>query len=250
MSNPLRPLLALGLLALVLTISGGVFAQSTPSDSGTPPADSEPTTSATLQPGEVTAGQIADRIAAAWTSVTSYRVVNSLVSDAGTPVASPVAEIATSSEREVVLPDTKRLIIRQGDVTTEIVLAGGVLSRRVTGADGVPGPWETIDPAAVDPNDPFALTYETILAPEQPPYSGLSDRQRDRIGTMVSVTQIAGRTCTGYLFPEVTDTGERFEVFIFLDDSDLPCRIETRTPAISRTDYFFNEPITIATPTT
>jgi hypothetical protein len=246
MKRLLQSLVALGLLAIV-GVAGSVFAQSTP-DTGTPPADSESTTSATLRPGEITAGQIADRIAAAWPAVTSYRIVTTVVSSDGTPSPSPVAELPAASEQEVVLPDTKRLVVREGGITTEIVLAGGVLSKRVTSADGTLGPWETIDPAAVDENDPFALTYETILAPAQPPYSGLSDRQRDRIGTMVGVTEINGRTCTGYLFPEVTETGERFEVFIFLDESDLLCRIETHTLSVSQADFYFNEPITIATP--
>ena len=252
MSTLIRPLVGLGLLALVLTGAGagGVIAQSTRTDPGTPPADSEPTTSATLQPGEVTAGQIADRIAAAWTSVTSYRAVSTLNSRDGTPVATPLADVSASSEREVVLPDTKRLVIREGGAMTEIVLIKGVLSKRVTPVGGEPGAWETVDPATVDDNDPFKLTYETILAPEQPPYSGLSGRQRDRIGTEIGTIEINGRDCVGYLFPEVSETGESFDVVIYLDETDLPCRIETRTLAISQTDYVFNEPIAIATPAT
>jgi len=242
-------LVAISLLAVVLTAAvRGAFAQSTPSVPGTPPGGSEPTTSATLQPGEVTAGQIADRIATAWPSITSYRAVSMLSSSDGTPMASPVADVTASSEREVILPDTKRLVIRDGGTTTEIVLVDGVLSKRITSAGGELGLWETIDLAEVAGNDPFKLTYETILAPESPPYSGLSDRQRDRIGTEIGADEINGRDCTGYLFPEVTETGESFEVVIYLDETDLPCRIETRTPAISQTDYTFNESINIATP--
>ena len=48
----------------------------------------------------------------------------------------------------------------------------------------------------------------------------------------------------------MSETGESFDVVIYLDEIDLPCRIETRTLAISQTDYVFNEPIAIATPAT
>ena len=250
MNSLLRRLIPIGLLAVILAVLGsGVLAQTT-TDSGTPAADSEPTTSATLQPGEVTAGQIADRIAAAWPSVTSYRAVSRLISADATPeaIASPSSAITASTVREVILPATKRIVITEGGTTTEIVLAGGVLTKRVTGLGGDAGSSEVVDPATVADDDPFKRTYETILAPEQPPYSGLSDRQRDRIGTEIGSTEINGRECTGFLFPEVTETGETFEVVIYLDAADLPCRIETRTQAISQTDYFFNEPLTIATP--
>ena len=250
MSTLLRRLIPIGLLAVILAVLGtGVLAQTT-TDSGTPAADSEPTTSATLQPGEITAGQIADRIAAAWPSVTSYRAVSRLISADATPeaVASPATDVTASTVREVILPDTKRIVINEGGTTTEIVLAGGVLSKRVTAAGAEAGVWEVVDPAAVADDDPFKRTYETILAPEQPPYSGLSGRQRDRIGTEIGMTEINGRQCTGFLFPEVSETGEGFEVVIYLDATNLPCRIETRTLAISQTDYFFNEPLTIATP--
>jgi hypothetical protein len=251
MNSLLRRLIPIGLLAIILAILGsGVLAQTTSTETGTPAADSEPTTSATLQPGEVTAGQIADRIAAAWPSVTSYRAVSRLISADATPeaVASPASDVTASTVREVILPDIKRIVITEGGTTTEIVLAGGVLTKRVM-ADGVEvGAWEVVDPATVADDDPFKRTYETILAPEQPPYSGLSGRQRDRIGTKIGAAEINGRECTGYLFPEVTETGETFEVVIYLDATDLPCRIETRTQAISQTDYYFNEPLTIATP--
>jgi hypothetical protein len=242
-----RRLAVLGILAaLVAVLGGGVLAQSTPT--GTPGADLEPTTSASLEPGEVTAGQIADRIAVAWASVQSYRTVSVVIPKAGTPEASPVAGEPASAERTVILPDTKRLVIRDASSTTEIVLSGGILSKRITPANGQPGAWETVDLAKVDPNDPFRSAYTGMLNPEHPPYSGLSNRQRDRIGTESGTTEINGRACTGYLFPEVTETGEVVKVYIYLDVNDLPCRIETQTTALSRTDFFFNEPLTIATP--
>jgi hypothetical protein len=242
-----RRFAVLGILAaLIAVLGGGVLAQSTPT--GTPGPGLEPTTSATLEPGEVTAGQIADQIAAAWASVHSYRTVSVVIPDAGTPEPSPVAGEPASAERTVILPDTKRLVVRDASGTTEIVLSGGVLAKRVTPVNGQPGAWETVDLSNVGENDPLRQTYTSMLGPEHPPYSGLSNRQRERIGTETGTAEINGRACTGYLFPEVTETGEVVKVFIYLDATDLPCRIETQTTALSRTDFFFNETLTIATP--
>jgi hypothetical protein len=215
---------------------------------GTAPV-SEPTTSATLAPGEVTAGQIADRIGAAWANVTSYRSTTRILPASGTPVATPAVELAGSAERHVILPDRKRFLITDQGATTEIVLADGVLWKRTIPPGAEPGPWATVNPADVPPSDPLTRTYQTILAPEAPPYSGLSGRQRDRIGREQGAQSIAGQECTAYLFPEVSETGEQIEVWVYIGPDDLPCRIETRAGlTISQTDYVFNQETEIATP--
>jgi hypothetical protein len=212
---------------------------------------SEPTTSATLEADEITAGEIADRVATAWAVVTQYSSITEILPAAdASPVASPASDAVSRAERMVILPDTKRIAITETGVTTEIVLVDGVISKRVTANGGQPGSWQTVNPANVAPDDPYAQTYSTMLAPEQPPYSGLSDRQRERIGTRIGETEIDGRTCTSYSFPEVGETGEQISIVISLDASDLPCRIETSTASsISRTDYTINGPVEFATPT-
>jgi hypothetical protein len=243
--------LAICLIGLVLGACGGDDKTDATSTSlpPTPTVSNDPTTSATLAPGEVTAGQIADRIASAWPTVTSYRSITRIIPASGTPEATPAIELAGRAERHVILPDQKQIVITDQGATTEIVLVNGVLSKRTTSPGGSPGGWQIIDPATVSPNDPFGRTYETILAPETPPYSGLSGRQRDRIGTEQGQSTIDGRACNGYLFPEVTETGERIQVIVYLDNTDLPCRIETRAGlTISQTDYVFNKETAFATP--
>jgi hypothetical protein len=244
-------LLAVCLIGATLTACGGddKAAATATSVQATATISTDPTTSATLGPGEVTAGQIADRIAAAWPTVTSYQSITRIIPASGTPEATPAVELAGRAERHVILPDQKQIVITDQGATTEIVLVNGVLSKRTTPPGGSPGPWQVIDPATVSPNDPFARTYETILAPEMPPYSGLSGRQRERIGAEQGQTTINGRACFGYLFPEVTETGERIQVIVYLAEDDLPCRIETRAGlTISQTDYVFNQETFIATP--
>lgn len=232
-------MVAIGLIAALLAIPAPTWIAQA--------QDSDPTTSATLGPGEITAGEIADRIGAAWVNVTSYRAVSRVfpTGDEGTPVPGAIGQ----TERFVILPDQKRVVIYDGNGTIEIIFVGSTLQKRQIPFGGEAGPWETIDPGAIADDDPFAVAYASILAPEQAPYSNLSDRQRDRIGTDQGTTEINGQTCTGYQFPEVTITGEQIRVTIFLGPDDLPCRIETIAGlSTSQTDYIFNQETTIATP--
>ncbi len=210
----------------------------------------EPTVSTELAPDEITAGAIADLIAAAWPSVVAYTSVTEILPIAsGSPVASPESGTPPRAERQVILPATKRIAITDLGTTTEIVLINGVISKRVTDPNGVVGAWETIDPANVAQGDPFANTYQSMLQPEQPPYSGLGQRQREQIGTQTGDLEINGRTCRGYTFPTVSDNGEQITIQIYLDDQNLPCRIDTTAhESLSRTDYLFNQPIDFATP--
>ena len=212
----------------------------------------DPTTSTQLAPNEVTAGAIADLIAAAWTGVNEYSSITEILpvtTVSGSPIASPQIADAARAERDVIMPDTKRIAITDQGKTTEIVLVGGVISKREISADGATGQWETIDPNNVPADDPFARTYETIQQPEQPPYSGLSPRQREQIGSKVGESEINGRHCVNYSFPEVSDTGESISIVISLGVDNLPCRIETTTgDSVSRTDYTFGSVVSFATP--
>ncbi len=209
----------------------------------------DPTTSATLGAGEITAGTIADRINSAWATVTSYRATTRVFTAGATPVATPGVEYSGTAERTVILPDQKRVVISDGNGTIEIILSGGVIQQRQTPFGGQPGAWKTIDPTSIADDDPFAVAYASILAPEQPPYSALGDRQRERIGSEQGTLEINGRECTAYGFPEVTLTGEQIRITIYLGIDDLPCRIETLAGlSISQTDYIFNQETAIATP--
>jgi hypothetical protein len=221
----------------------------TPESNATESAAEDPTTSSTLGPNEVSAGDIADRIAAAWTAVTSYRSTTRVFSAGATPEATPGSALTGTAERYVILPDQKRIVIYDGNGTIEIVFSGGALQQRQTPYGAETGEWVTIDPTAIDDNDPFALAYASILAPEQPPYSALGQRQRDRIGTRGDTVNINGQECVAYQFPEVTVTGDQIRITIYLGPDDLPCRIETLAGvSVSQTDYVFNQEVAIATP--
>lgn len=248
----LSRILLLSSLAVFLTACGGDDdPKATAPTNPLPTSDSQsdPTTSATLGAGEVTAGSIADRISAAWATVTSYTATTRVFTAGATPVATPGVEYSGTAVRTVILPDQKRVLISDGNGTLEIILSDGVIQQRQTPFDGQPGDWVTIDPTSIADDDPFAVAYASILAPEQPPYSALSDRQRDRIGTEEGTLEINGRVCSAYGFPEVTLTGEQIRITIYIGADDLPCRIETLAGlSVSQTDYVFNQETAIATP--
>ncbi|MDQ2682536.1 MAG: hypothetical protein M3Y37_03310 [Chloroflexota bacterium] len=250
----LAAFLTLATISVVLLLAfrdagNGGAATPEPAPNATGTAAEDPTTSSTLGPDEVTAGEIADRIAAAWSSVTSYRSTTRVFTAGATPQATPGTDLTGTAERYVILPDQKRIVIYDGNGTIEIIFSGGVLQQRQTPYGAETGEWVTIDPTAIEDDDPFAVAYASILAPEQPPYSALGQRQRDRIGTRGDTVTINGRECVAYLFPEVTVTGDQIRITIYLGPDDLPCRIETLAGvSVSQTDYVFNQEVAIATP--
>ena len=194
---------------------------------------------ATLGPNEVTLGVVADRIAAAWPHVQSYREEVGTVSTAGTPIPG-----APTVVREVVMPEGKRFLLTQGGRTTEVLFVNGTLFRR----DG-DGPWTAVDLASIPTNDAFYEIYEQMQRPVTPPYAGLSARQRERVGEVGDLVTIDGRQCQSFQFQQVTESGERLDITITLDETGLPCTVETDIGgSVTRSTFAYNVPITIDPP--
>lgn len=241
------------LIATTLAACGGDDTDPTPTlppptatsavaPSGATPAASpaaSPVDPSALQPGEVTLGQVADRIAAAWPSVTSYRSETANLLVDGSPV--PNAAVVT---REVLIPDRKRFVVVEGDTTTEIVYVGNALFTRVGD-----GPWTAVDASTLQDGDRFLETYAQMTQPVEAPYSGVSDRERERVGRETTIIAEGGRTCLEYVFPEVGAVGERIEITLRVDAAGLPCLIETLAGSTrNRTTFAYNVPVTIEAP--
>lgn len=215
-------------------LSGATPAASPASSPAASPADPS-----ALQPGEVTLGQVADRIARAWPSVTSYRSETTSLLVDGSPV--PNAAVVT---REVLLPDRKRFAVAEGDTTTEILYVGSALFTRVGD-----GPWTAVDASALQDGDRFLETYAQMTRPVAAPYSDVSERERERIGREGDVVSEGGRSCREYVFPEVGAVGERIQITLRVDAAGLPCLIETLTGSTrNRTTFQYNVPVTIEAP--
>jgi hypothetical protein len=222
-------------------------------------------------PGHLTVGELADRIAAAWTNVESYRttftttgttlnvspMASPVASPATSPVGSPVATtVSITVVDDVILPDRRHRTERaNGQIASEFILVDGAVYVRgidmpgatpVTDSDG----WVAIDPAAIQPDSPYYELVMTMTAPPAPPYSGLSTDERDRVAHPLGEVSVDGRSCRAYRIADATLTGEPIDVVISIGDDDLPCSIETRVgDSVNTTSFEFNLTLDIEPPT-
>lgn len=201
-----------------------------------------------------TAGELADRIGAAWSNVTTYRTVTvTLPTDSGgTPTT--ISDIVTVAE--VIVPSTKRWLNQTDGVTQyEFIAIDGRLFGRgpsvsaTTDQGTNQSTWFEIDPTTVDSNSVFASLYEQLLSPVTAPYSSLSDEERAREAVPIGSRTIDGQPCAAYRLADTTQTGERIEIILAMSPDDLPCVIETRVGGLQTiATYSYNLPLTITAP--
>ena len=148
--------------------------------------------------GTVTVGDLADRIAVAWSSVTSYRSTTTVSSltNASTPGAVP----AIVTVAEVQVPNRKHWINQSNGVTQYefISVDGRIYGRGPAVADQNggqrSGSWFVIDPSSADPESVFATLYAQLLTPVTAPYSSLGAQERSRDATPIEQRIIDGQS--------------------------------------------------------
>lgn len=217
----------------------------------------KPTTTITNTPDPgtpvgLTAGMLADRIAAGWEGIERYRAITTSQS-IGTPGA-----IAAGTEvvEEVILPDQRRqMVTMNGVVQSEIISTGGSIYGRGPTLPGISQPnrnpdvWITINGNVLGADNSYSGFYQSLLLPVQPPYSALSAEARARPAEQLEPAVIEGRTCDRFLLVDTTLTGERVEVTLALDEQGRVCSIGT-TSAVSATTtiYAYDQPESIEPP--
>jgi hypothetical protein len=246
--------------AWLACLSLGIFLAACGSDdkpNATPTPSSPPTASSSEQSGP-TVGNLADQIAAVWSSVTSFRTVSGDQSGAGhasatlgTPTGASNIEVTT----DIVLPDRKHQTTSvNGAVEEEYLVVDGKLYSRGSGVIAMPstpvaGGWNEVDTTAVDPQSPAAQLVATLMAPVQPLYAGLSDDERERNAKPLGTITVNDKSCQAFQIVDTTQTGERIEIILAIGADNLPCSIETK---VGGTDYLttfsFNIPLTINAP--
>lgn len=261
--------LSLALLLLVVLSACGKESKSvaTPTLLPTPvidlsatsmPTGEGTTTGGSPEASESTVGVIADRIAAAWPGVRTYRITSmSWIATPGSPAATGTPEPAIDGVVQVdeyLLPDRHhRIQSEQGAVAYELIVADGKIFARgpkVPGvtASGDPAAWIRIDPALVQA-EPYASFYAGLLQPPSVPYSGLAAAERERIVHPLGSIEVNGRHCQQFRVADTTNTGERIDVLVAIDDQDLLCSIETRAGSTTNvTTFEFNIPLEIEAP--
>jgi hypothetical protein len=280
---------AIAVVALFALLAGcGPMPEATPTPipEKTRPVEESAATPATPATAELTLGELAARVNAAWPAVRSYRITftGSTVATStgpGTPVARPLATpgatpMATPgatpvarardtfvSIREVVLPDRQRQDVRGlGANDHEAIAIGdrlyvrGPLVEQI--APGTPEDvWIVVDPSTL----PEGSMLSRLLGglPEVPgaPLATLPQRLLPQVIREMDTVEFDGRECRVYGAADtVQATGMRVDYTIAVDDRDLPCFIETGTGGVTqgRDEYsdidgsFTIEPPAAATP--
>lgn len=213
-------------------------------------------------PGQTTVGMLADRIAAAWPTVSAIRQVYSTSFDSATPTASPTASNQYEVVTEVDADGNKQITVTaMGIVFTQLIAIRGQIwvwgfYEALNIPDSVLGDpfgdgWMSVDTAAASGDATFNQLVLNLLSPFPVVYSGLNDAQRARVVEPLGQQVIDGRTCTSYRIPNTTETGQAYDDTLSLDETGLPCSIVTtglgQTTTIS---YEFNTPIEISAPST
>lgn len=203
-------------------------------------------------PSAPTAGDLADRILAAWVGIDRYRSVTTNQS-----VATPGTDESTTEViEEVIFPDHRRQVVTTNGVEkSEIVAIGGNIYGRGPSLPGISQPnrnpevWITINGNVLGADNSFSGFYQSLLLPAQPPYAALDNDERARPAEELGPAEISGQICQQYRLIDTTLTGERVEVTIALAENGLVCSIVTRSEASVTTSlYTYDEPAAIETP--
>jgi hypothetical protein len=277
------------IVVLLAVLAGcGPMPEATPTTTPetAPPVEESVATPGTPASAEMTLGELAERVNAAWPAVNSYRITftGSTVATStalGTPVARPLATPRAAPEatpgatpvarprgtfvsmREVVLPDRQRQEVRGlGQNDHEAIAVGdrlyvrGPLVEQI--APGTPEDvWIVVDPSTL----PEGSMLSRLLGglPEVPaaPLAGLPQRLLPQVIREMGTVEQEGRECRVYGAADtVSATGMRVDYTIAVDDRDIPCFIETSAGGVTQGrdeyseigDSFTIEPPPAATP--
>jgi hypothetical protein len=237
---------------------------SAPAPATETPATSASPAAASPTANEITVGELAGRIAAAWGGVTTYRATFTttalLPSAAASPVASPPARASPVAVLtmitvvdEVALPDRRHRVERAGEaITTEVIVIGDLAYVRgidLPAATPAAGEWLVVQLSTLSPETAEALHIDGNAANPAPPYSALPVDVRSRTAHPLGAVDVGGRQCQAYRIADATLTGEPVQVVIALDARDLPCSIETTAGGVvGTTVYEFGVPVEIEPP--
>ena len=258
---------AIAVVVLLALLAGcGPMPEPAPTTSPqiTPPVEESVATPEAPAPAELTLGELAERVNAAWPTVRSYRITFTgstvaMPAGLGTPVARPLATPAATpvatpgatpmarpretfvSIREVVLPDRQRQEVRGlGENDHEAIAIGnslyvrGPLVEQI--APGTPEDvWIAIDPSTL----PEGSMLSRLLGglPEVPaaPLAALPQRLLPQVIRDVGTIEQEGRECRVYGAADtVPATGMRVDYTIAVDNRDVPCFIETSAGGVTQ----------------
>jgi hypothetical protein len=279
-------------IAVVILFAMLVGCGSMPETAPTTPPETTPSieepvaTPGTPASTELTLGELAERVNAAWPTVRSYRITFtgstvSMPTGLGTPIARPMATPAATpiatpgatpvarprgtfvSIREVVLPDRQRQDVRGlGEQDHEAIAIADRLYVRGPAVEQIaPGTpddiWIAIDPLSLPERSMLSRLLGGLPEIPAAPLASLPERLLPQVIREMGVVEHDGRQCRVFGAADtVPATGMRVDYTIAVDDRDIPCFIETGTGEVTqgRAEYtaidgaFTIEPPVAATP--
>ncbi len=199
----------------------------------------------TAAPGEMTVGDLIQRVDAAWPTVTSMRTTST---SGPIPSEKPDATTAAgvqSTVEEVVAPDSRRIVRMTDGATTDeqiyvngnVYMYGAFVAGAVAPEVG-PGTWITVDPSVVPADTPVGYQLSYLMRPHEAPFGSITDAMRSRPATSAGQVQVAGRVCTVYTFADATQAGDRVDYELALDEHDLPCQLVQRAGGFQNSSVF------------
>jgi hypothetical protein len=237
----------------------------------TPPSGEAGTATASTPAAELTLGDLAQRVSAAWADVASYRVTFTgpiVLQTAATPAATPIATPGGTPVarprgtlvmvREVALPDRQRQEVsglggddHEAVATGEEIFVRGPLAEQI--APGTPSDvWVTVDPATLPESSELLRLLGGLPQLPPTPLAAIPERLLAQPVRDLGAVEFDGRQCEVYGAVEtVAATGMRVDYAIAIDANDLPCYIETSTGGVTqgRDEYTaIDEAITIEVP--
>jgi hypothetical protein len=230
----------------------------------TPPTLDTTATPGTPAPDELTLGDIAQRVVAAWPGVRSYRVTftgstiamsaalgtpvaQPLSTPAATPMATPGATpLARTREtfvlvREVVLPDHQRQELSGlGNRDHEAIAVGNELFVKGPLVEDIapgtpPDVWIEIDPATIPQGAVISQMLGGLPQLAAAPLASLPERLLPQVVREIETVEHDGRECQVYGAADtVQATGMRVDYTIAIDEGDIPCFIETSAGGVTQ----------------
>ena len=243
-----RRLVPLGLI-VALVLSGCALGGGDPSPTATVPASGAATAGATGgMPEPRLVGDLADRIAAAWSTVGSYRATT--VQGSGDlaqiplpapPVAGAVAPVDDGSSSqavvdEIVLPDQRHYLESTAGSVSEFIAAGdrvyarGRFTQVTVRPDLDAATWVNLDPTFISPDSSIGQFIASFTGPQAAAFAApLADLQpdtRSRELTPAGMIDVGGRACAAYRWTDTGETGDPMTRTVSIDAAGLPCSLE------------------------
>src|SRR5215218_3520816 len=250
-------IVAVVLLAVLAGCGPMLEATPTTTPETAPSGEERVATPGTPASAELTLGELAERVSAAWPAVRSYRITftgstSAMSTGLGTPVARPLATpgatpIATPgatpvarpretfvSIREVILPDRQRQEVRGlgEDDHEAIAIADRLYVRGPVVEQIAPGTpedvWIVVDPSTVSEGSMLSRLLGGLPEIPAAPLASLPERLLPQVIREMGTVEHDGRECRVYGAADtVPATGMRVDYTIAVDDRNIPCFIET-----------------------